>query len=288
MTVKLTTLSFSGGKQSTCILHMILNGDYKIDGPFIVLNADPGMENSTSYEIVSDMEKRCQAKNIPFIRVKRNLYQELIDLKTTPLKPTQNHKRFDNPPYWTKNPVTGKMGRLRQKCTNAYKITPMNQAIRDWMEKNLGIKRNNTRIGEKVVETLIGFSNDEWLRIKEAGRKFLSFKYPLIEKKMGEKEILAYYNKYGLRVPQRSVCNACFANDVATLKRMFQDRPHDWEQACKIDDVVRDLKCIGVNEEVYVSSTLIPLRKLAEMNFILPKEVKEKADDKCHSGYCFV
>lgn len=275
-----TALAYSGGKQSHVILEMVLRGDLERPKNFIVLNANPGMENSISYQFVNEMEARCKDAGIPFLRCERNLYKELIELKES------GKTRFDTPPLWTKNRETGKRGRLMQKCTGAYKIAPMDRALRRWMHDNIGIPIKATNLGRNSCRRWIGFSNDEWIRIKESKKEYEYCEYPLIDKKMGEKEITAYYIKNNIKIPPRSVCNACFANDVAYLKDMHKNRPSDWQQAVNVDEAIRDLTQIGVRDECYVSSTLIPLKKLAEMNFIIPKGLEE-IDSRCHSGYCF-
>jgi len=62
-------------------------------------------------------------------------------------------------------------------------------------------------------------------------------------------------------------------------------RYSDWEQAVAVDEAIRDLSCIGISDECYVSWTLIPLRVLAEMGF--PEIDGEREAIKCHSGHCF-
>ena len=279
---KLTVLSFSGGTGSGAIIEMVLRGDLPRPEPFIVVNADPGMENIQTYTYVDDVEVRCNAAAIPFIRVKRNLYKELLALKAS------GATRFDTPPLWTKNRKTGKKGRLLQKCTGAFKIAPMDRAVRAWMAEHLGISRKTKRLGQNIVRKWIGFSQDEWMRIKEAKQNYIYFEYPLIDRKMTKAGIAGYFLSIGRPLPARSVCNACFANDVATFREMHDNRPADFEQACLIDDEIRDLSCIGVQDECYVSSTLIPLRQLALQGFELDAKVIEQDAETCHSGHCFV
>lgn len=280
---KLTVLNFSGGTGSGCLAEMILNGDIpRPDHPLIVLNADPGMENSQTYVYVAEMRARFEAFGIPFITVKRNLYAELLALKAS------GATRFDTPPFWTKNRKTGKKGRLLQKCTGAYKVAPMDRAIRAWMQANLGISAKSKRLGENIVRKWIGFSQDEWTRIKESKQKYVYMDYPLIDRRMTKTDIRTYFLKINRPLPPRSVCNACYANDVAFFKNMAATRAVDFEQACKVDDEIRDLRHIGVEDECYVSSTLIGLRELAARGFVLPAEVLEQDAEMCHSGHCFV
>lgn len=276
----LTALSYSGGSGSQIPLEMVLRGEIERPKNFIVLNADPGMENSRTYGIVADSARRCVEAGIPFLRTARSLYQEILGLKAS------GATRFDTPPFWTKNRETGKRGRLMQGCTQAYKIAPMYRALREWMAANIGVPENRTDLGTNSVKMWIGFSNDEWMRIKEDKREYVEMEYPLIERKMGQLEMDSYYRDRGIPRPPRSVCNACYANDVAYFHAMHDERPSDWEQAVLIDEAIRDLTQIGILDECYVSWALIPLAELAARDF--PDIDGEMEAMACHSGHCFV
>ena len=275
----LTALSFSAGRGSSCILAMILDGKMPRPNNFIVCSANPGMENKQTLILRDSYRVECEAQDIPFLQVDRNLYQELMGLKAS------GATRFDLPPFWTKNRETGKKGRLLQMCTEAYKIAPMDKIIREWMHDNLGVSKTSRRIGTGTLIKLIGFSNNEWHRIKEACQKYVQFEYPLIERVMNDEDLTNYFIDNGRQVPPRSVCNACYANDVEYLKAMFETRPDDWLQAVSIDEEIRDLTQVGVTDECYVSSTLLPLRVMAAMDF---ENLTDQELIRCHSGHCFV
>lgn len=278
-----TQLSFSGGTGSGALAEMVLRGDIERPKNFVVIRAQPGMENSKTNAYCAQIEQRCELANIPYIEVRRNLLRELLDLKKS------GATRFDLPPFWSKNRITAKKGRLLQKCTKAYKIAPMDRALRAWMDENLGISRKSRRIGTNIVCKWIGFSSDEWMRIKEVKQKYVYFEYPLIDRKISRFGIAEYYAKIGVPMPPRSVCNACYANDVAHFKQMHDERPDEfWNEAVAVDEEIRDLRCVGVEDECYVSSTLIPLRQLAAQGFILADPAAEERDQMCHSGHCFV
>lgn len=275
---KLTVLNFSAGKQSSALLWMVLRGELKRPENFIVLRADPGMENSETYEYVSLMEKECAKQGIQIYKAPGpNLYKDLTELDGS-------ESRLDNPPYWTKD-EKGKIGRLRQKCTRAYKIAPMDRFIRDYLEEHFGISKKNSRLGNGIVEKWIGFTLDEAHRIKPPQRKYIRFRYPLIDLEMKKEDTLAYYYENDLPIPPRSVCNACFANGLDTLEEMYKNRPEDWKQAVRVDKAVRNLESIGVHDDVYVSHTGRPLEQLAKEGFT---KDYDKDDWSCDSGYCFI
>jgi hypothetical protein len=274
---ELTVLNFSGGRQSSCILWLVLEGIIERPKNFLVLTADPGMENSETYKYVQRMFGLCQKAGIDCATVPGpNLYRDLVQLKML------GSKRVDNPPYWTKD-EKGKLGQLMQKCTKHYKIAPMDRFLRLYMENHFGISAKSKRIPEGFVEKWIGFTTDEEHRCKPSRQKYIKFTYPLIEHGLSNYGVGLCYKELGEEPPPRSVCNACFANGTDVLKDMKENRPSDWEQACQVDDAVRELKQIGIHDEVYVSKSLRPLREFD------PSEHRPNGDDwACDSGYCFV
>lgn len=278
----LTSLSYSGGEQSHGILEMVLRGHIKRPKNFVVIGADPGMEDERSAKTVEDARRRCIEAGIPFVIAKgRNLYTDLI------LLPFTGETRFDNPPYWVKK-ANGKIGRLKQKCTGAYKITPLNRVRRILMHKLCGISLVTKRLPR--VDVWIGFAADESGRVSEKktskGPKYLNLRYPLIERGITKAKMIGYYLQHNIPRPVRSVCCACYANGLAYLEDMYINRPNDWNKAVLVDDSVRDLSQIGIKGQVFVSSTCIPLRDLPQMNF--RQGAEEYREHRCNSGVCFI
>ena len=278
---KLTSLSFSGGTGSGALAEMLLNGDLQCSTDLVIITADPGMENSRSYDYVHEMNERFTKFGFDHRIIKTNLYQEFLDMAEK-----RTATRFDLPPFWTKNRKTGKKGRLMQKCTGAYKIAPMQRVVRQKLLETHGISPRNTRLGENAVRTWIGFSCDEVPRIKEAKQKYVYFQYPLVAMQMTKADVASYYKKINRPLPPRSVCNACFANDLDYFKKMHEERLSDWEQAVAVDEACRDLSFLDVKDECYVSSSLVPLKDLPEMGFKTSN--KEDKNLPCQTGFCFI
>lgn len=276
----LTFLSYSGGQQSACLLWMVIRGDIEKPDNFVVINADPGMENSGTYMYNARMKAECEKAGIEYrLAPGPNLYEDMVALSST------SKTRLDTPAYWTKSPA-GKKGRLHQQCTFRYKITPIYQEVRRILQEKYNISAKSKRIGNNVVQSWIGFSYDEIQRMKPPDAYYRYYRYPLVERKMKKEDVIQYFKDNNLPTPPRSVCNACFANGLKTLKEMYVNRPDDWDQAIRVDEAVRDWSQIGVRDEVYVSSSLIPLKELPERNFL--EEDMDKGDWSCDSGFCFV
>jgi hypothetical protein len=279
----LTVLNFSGGHQSSWLLWEIILELVPRPPNFVVMRADPGMEDRRTYEYCNMMEVKCLIAGIEIHQAPGpNLYQDLVAL------PTTRPSRFDNPPYWTKDRKTGKRGMLKQKCTQIYKIAAMDRLIRRLLNEKHGISLVTRRPGNRIVEKWIGFTADEADRVEKcvSKQKYVYFDFPLHRRGLAKADTAELYRKHDVPEPPRSVCNACFANGVQTFKEMHDERPEDWAQAVAVDNAVRDLTFMGVNDEVFVSSTLLPLEELARRGFVIDDDGDE--DGSCDSGHCFI
>ena len=263
------------------LLEMILRGEIPKPHPFLVTNADPGMENEDSYPVVSEMQRRCTMAGINFTVSKTTLLHDLLTFRNRGLE------RIDNPPYWTRNRITGKKGRLLQKCTAHYKVQAMRKEVRRFLNEKMGVSLVTKRLPK--VETWIGFASDELARAKKAKSdvKFITLRFPLIERGMTKADVESKYLDFGIASPPPSVCNACYANGLATMEAMYHERPSDWEQAVSVDESIRDMRQVGVEDECFVSETLIPLAELPKLKFMRddPDYFKQH---RCNSGVCFV
>lgn len=274
-------LSFSGGRQSTALLWMAILGHIPVDPDnFLVLTANPGMEDSRTYPHIEEMQERGRRAGFTCLTVEGpNLHSDIVFLSWF------GRTRLDNPPYWTDRGNGRKEGKLMQKCTAYYKIAPMDRALRIYLEERHGISRESRRPPAGCVEKWIGFGMSEVQRIKPSRQKYINFCYPLIEQRV---DIARYFAEIGKPMPPRSVCNACFSNGLDHYRDMYKNRPDDWAQAVTVDDAVRDWSQIGVRNPVYVSKALMPLRELAANDFQFVGRGNVEADYSCDSGMCFL
>jgi hypothetical protein len=277
----ITALSHSGGSQSQFMLEMILRGEWEKPLRFVVLNADPGMEDSRTYRFVRDTRRRCQAAGIDYITAAGpNLWVDLVN------SINNGATRIDNPPFWCKKP-DGSRGRLAQKCTAYYKIAPMDRALRHYMSKKHGVSWNTKHIRPGLVEKWIGFAADEWHRCSESVQGYITLRFPLIERNIDRLAIEGRYLKDGIPKPPRSVCAACFANGLDYFREMYLDRPEDWEKAVDVDNAIEFWHERGITEyPVFVSASLIRLRDMPAINFGANDE--DLSEHHCNSGVCFL
>lgn len=274
----LVCLSFSAGSQSTAILEMVLRGELDRPDRFIVLCADPGMEDSRSLVIRKYMLERCQAQGISCkVVAGGDLFKDVIEGCRT-------GERIDSPPLWTVDDA-GKVGQLNQQCTQAYKIRPIKREVRKELTA-MGVKS----LTDGCVEQWIGFAYDERRRVKPPDARYIQFRYPLIDRKLTRRDVSAMYRRWGIDEPPTSVCNACFANGLDKFRWMYENDKAGWRQAVEFDNALRGPNGVpGVKGTCYVSRTCLPLEELAALGFELPKEYRStKVDYSCDSGFCFL
>ena len=272
---KIVVLNFSGGGQSTALAQMLLQGEIPMPPHLLVLSADPGMEKSETYRIISETHEKFRQRGITAVTVPGpNLYDDLTRIQA-------DTSRMDNPPYFTVNPQTGKRGRLLQKCTRFYKIAPMDRYLRIYLDRKFGISQGSKRLGSGIVEKWIGITADEaGRRTSLPRRKYIRFFYPLAALGLTKQDTAAKFTKWGLPVPPRSVCAACFAHDGASIQDA-RTRPAYYNQMLAVDGRLRDFGLPGARDDLYMTSHGLRVEDITPENGGGDME-------GCTAGYCFV
>lgn len=202
-------VSFSGGKDSTAMLLLMLEKGMPVDE---IVFCDTGKEFPQMYNHIAKVE-------------------EYIDRKITVIKPP---KSFD---YWmfehvkTKGKNKGKRGygwpllKNCRWCTSRLKLDPFLRYIKHY---------------DGVVE-YHGIAFDETHRVKSiAGR---DIRYPLIEWGMTEQDCLEYcyergFNWSGLyKHFKRVSCWCCPFQSLADLKSLYKYYPYLWQELKRMDEL---------------------------------------------------
>jgi hypothetical protein len=160
-------------------------------------------------------------------------------------------------------------GQLKRSCTQRWKIAPM----RTWTQANRNAEQ---------VEQWIGISLDEVERIKPSDVKYITHRWPLIEKRMTRDACIAWLVKHDLEVPPKSSCTFCpFHNFSAWLDMKTQNGP-DWAEAIRADETLRKLR---PPYDFFACSKRIPLTEIksAQDNGQLEMFTSEEC-----SGVCFI
>jgi hypothetical protein len=122
----------------------------------------------------------------------------------------------------------GKKGQALRSCTDRWKIVPMHR----WLQEN--------RKGQSV-EMWIGISTDEALRMKPSGVKYITNRWPLIEKGMSREDCRGYLEDHKLEVPPKSACTFCPYHNSYEWRRI-QHNALDWQEATTIDKAIRNIR----------------------------------------------
>jgi 3'-phosphoadenosine 5'-phosphosulfate sulfotransferase (PAPS reductase)/FAD synthetase len=200
-------VSFSGGKDSTAMLLLLLEQNKRID-EVVYFDAE-------SWEF-------------PEMHEHINKVEQYTGLKITRLKAKRNFDYFFSDHIITKGKAKGQIGygfpsATRRWCTRE-KIRTINKYIKD----------------AEVV--YIGYAFDEQNRIKKEETKAEPI-YPLIDAKITEKEALqmCYNNGFdwgGLyEVFKRVSCWCCPLQPNSELKKLYDFKPELWRKLQQMQDV---------------------------------------------------
>jgi len=203
----LNVVSFSGGKDSTALLLMMLEKGIRVDR---VIFIDTTKEFPQTYENIDRV-------------------QEMIK----PLKIEKFKIDFD---YWfgehikTKGKYKGEKGYgwpgVNSRWCTGLKMATFNKAVR----------------GEEVVE-FIGIAYDERERVVHNRQysKNRNVKYPLVEWGVREREALEYCYSKGLdwgglyKKFNRVSCWCCPFQRIGALRTLFNDFPNLWQELREMD-----------------------------------------------------
>ena len=209
---KKSILSFSGGKDSTCLLLMMLEKGMKLD---YILFCDTGEEFPELYEHVEKVEKYISEKYGKHItRLKRDRTFEDYLLR---YKKTKGGYEDTLGKGWSsfKN----------RWCTKELKTIP----IRKFMQEH-GLTKANTK-------QYIGIAADEPKRVHDDI-------YPLFEWGITERQALQYCYEHGFywgglyEYSDRLSCWLCPLQSIASLKSLYIHHRKLWEKLKKMDDQV--------------------------------------------------
>lgn len=257
---KLNIISLGLGVQSTALYYMSSIGE--LPRADYAIFSDLGRESQGTYEYLEyllDWQK--QNNGIPIIvKNEKNLYAHLVSVKYN------KNTCFTAIPAFTKNDDNS-TGMLRRQCTSEYKISVVDNTIRDLY----GLKPRQRRPKTNVW---IGISLDELERISIPQQSWKHNIYPFIgysidakgnnEKidygaKMTRANIHTWYAKNNLPVPPKSSCVFCPYQSDSRWNEMKTKYPADFEAAVMVDKSIRDATKMGIHNPIYLHNSLLPL-----------------------------
>ena len=260
---KLRILSLGAGVQSSTMALMANEGAF---GPLpdYAIFADTGWEPKKVYEHLEWLKSQLK---YTVIICKNHLKSGSI--KEDIVNEISKEKGFLHIPFFAKNTETGKIGIGPRQCTRNYKITPINRKIRHL----IGLKDRQRFPRSIWVEVWVGISTDEAMRMKPSREKWIKNIWPLIDKNMSRQACLDWYDGKNYRTPAKSSCIGCPYHDNTLWNEIKKESPEEFEEACKIDDMMRH-SANNKNIERYLHRRGEPLRSI-DFDKLLQKKKKD-------------
>lgn len=167
--------------------------------------------------------------------------------------------------------TNGKGGRFPRECTSDWKIATTRRYLQS-------VRRN------QPVEQWIGISKDEWWRAKDPDVQYITHRFPLLELDMTRADCIAWLERHGLDVPNKSSCTFCPFHKTEAWQEMKRENGPDWQQAVAVDAAIRDKR---PPYPLYVHRSCRPLPEAVD----IPEDhgyTQPSLLDICDSGACFL
>lgn len=260
----MTVLSLGAGVQSSTLLLMACAGE--ISKPDAAIFADTDDEPAAVYRHLAWLDTQAAHAGIPIYRVSGGNIRE--DLLAAVGRETRvGH--IGQPPFYVRNSIPtaqtatvetfwgretitwtspDRGGRLWRKCTQEYKLRPIRQQTRRLM----------TAAGARAVEQWIGISWDEVVRVKPSGVRYITNRYPLVERRMTRTDCLTWLTAHGFPTPPKSACVMCPFHSDAYWRDLKANAPDEWERAVAVDAAIRH-GIPGVAGEAFLHRSMVPL-----------------------------
>jgi hypothetical protein len=215
-------ISLGAGVQSTTMALMAAHGEIA-PMPDCAIFADTQWEPAAVYK---HLDWLCGVLPFPVHRVSfGNIRDDLIRRENA------RAGRFVTIPAYFLNGHSEGIG--RRQCTSHYKIEPMQKKKREL----LGYKPRQ-RIPVGSVESWLGISVDEIIRVTPSKIRWEEKRFPLIEKRMDRNDCVQWLTRNGYSIPTKSACIGCpFHSNVEW--RAIRDQPDEWQQALEVDAAIR-------------------------------------------------
>jgi len=200
-------VSFSGGKDSTAMLLMMIEKNMPIDE---IIFCDTGMEFPAMYEHIQKVEKFINRK-ITILKNEKTFEYYLSDIK---IKTGKRQGQFGY----------GWAGHIFRWCTKVMK----HKISKDYLKN-------------KNYILYIGIAVDEQKRLQRSHNRQKLFKFPLNEWGISEEQALQYCYKRGLNWGglyekfKRVSCWCCPLQSIGSARILYNDFPELWQELKRLD-----------------------------------------------------
>ncbi len=253
-------ISLGLGIQSTAMYIMSSLGE--IERADYAIFADPGAELPDTYKLWEDLNKwQKDNDGISLVKKTKSLYKDIINGVNS------YDKRWASIPAFTESG-----GMIRRQCTGEYKVNTVISEIR---------RLQGLRKYQKMhpTEVWLGISLDEIERMKLSVLHRITYKYPLIEKKITRNDCEKYLKEKGFIGVKKSSCVFCPYHSNRQWKDIKLNYPEEWKKVVKVDKKIRNVTKKGLKDKLYLHES----RKPIEDAYF--QEDQEELF-MCEEGYC--
>lgn len=202
-------VQFSGGKDSTCMLLMMLERGMQVDE---IIMCDTGMEFPGMYQHIEEVRRHIKpyGKDITILKAEHDYEWYMFH------KPIIRGKNKGQHGF-------GWAGMNNRWCTRALKIEPTQNYLKQY--------------GDNIV-TYIGIASDEPKRHFESD----TIKHPLFEWGISEKRALEYCKSHGFNWGglyekfRRVSCWCCPLQGISSLRILYHEFPELWKRLKALDE----------------------------------------------------
>ena len=269
---ELTVISLGGGVQSSVMALMAARGEIKPMPDFAVF-ADTGWEPKGVYEHLDWLETQLP---FPVRRISvSNIREDILAGTNSTGQP------FNSIPAYIRS-TDGKSGIIKRQCTREYKVTPIENELRNLL--GLGYRQSLEK--SQCVELWIGISHDEIFRMKPSRERWIIHYWPLIQAEMTRQDCRDWFaERYPDRTLPRSACIGCPFHTDAEWSEMRLTDHESWEDAVFVDNALRQsARAARFDGEMYLHNSLRPL---GEIETFAGGHNHSLFDDECE-GMCGV
>jgi len=232
--------------------------------------ADTGHELQGTYEFIRQWEPWLRERGLNTVTVRAD--------NTDPVQTWHSQTDGVMIPAFTRDRATGEDGQVGRQCTMMWKIRPIRRFIR------AELARRGLRATPGIVESWQGISFDEWQRMRTSDAKYITNRYPLVDRRITRAGCIAWLEGHGLPVPPKSSCTFCPFHSLGEWKRLKRAGGTDWREAVAVDALVRDKRS---KMALYVHPGRKPLPEAVD----IPEDhgaMQMELDGFCEGGHCGV
>jgi len=225
-------LNYGGGRQTVCIITLILRG--VLEKPDRIICADTGRENPMTWEYMDKFVTPALAE---------------IGLAVEVIPPKSAYDLWSDNGNTILIPVWLSDGKMSSFCSGKWK--------RDHMDKFL--RSTGTAEGTRWI----GFATDERRRINRllASERAPQWKYrfPLTEFCLNSAAACHLVGQFGWPIPESSACWMCPMKRNQEWKVIRDSYPHLFAEACRIDVEIREEDFWRGGAGMWLHHSLLPL-----------------------------